>query len=162
MSSNRRIAIASDKSGFPLKDAVATYLQTRNDVEVIDYGLQNASEAEPYDGQAPKVARAIQESRADLGILVCGTGQGMAIVANKHRGIYAVVADSVFAAERGRIINNANVLTMGGWITAPLLGTQIVQGWLAADFTVTMEDRAEWLRAAFSRVGALEQENFRS
>jgi len=156
-----RIALVSDKSGYPLKSAVAEYLKTRDDIEVIDLGQSSPDEALPYDGQAPKVARALQEGKADRAVAVCGTGQGMAVVANKFKGVYAVVADSIFAAERGRIINNSNVLTMGGWITAPFLGVQIVQSWLALEFTQTMEDRAEWLSGAFARVQALEEENFK-
>ncbi len=159
MSKKRRVAVVSDKSGFPLKKAVAEYLASRDDVEVIDFGLNSAEENEPYDGQAPKVARAIQNGDADLGIAICGTGQGMGIVANKFRGVYAVVADTIFAAERGKIINNANVLTMGGWITAPFLGVQIAKAWLDAEFTVGMDDRAEWLKAAYGRVQKLEEEN---
>ena len=155
-----RVAIASDRSGFPLKDAVAEYLATRDDVEIVDFGLGSADENEPYDGQAPKVAHAIQKGDADLGILICGTGQGMGIVANKHKGIYAVVADSEFAARRGRIINNANVLTMGGWVTPPFMGVEIARAFLDSEFTVGMDDRAEWLRNAYGRVQDLEKETF--
>jgi ribose 5-phosphate isomerase B len=162
MSSRKRIAVVSDRSGFPLKAAVVEYLAGRDDVEVIDFGLASAEENEPYDGQAPKVARAIQNGEADLGIAICGTGQGMGIVANKFKGVYAVVADTIFAAERGKIINNANVLTMGGWITAPFLGVQITKAWLDAEFTVGMDDRAEWLRAAYKRVQQVESESFGS
>lgn len=156
----QKIAVVSDKSGYPLKKAVAEYLQTRDDVEVIDFGLNGPDENEPYDGQAPKVARAIQSGEADLGVAICGTGQGMGIVANKFKGVYAVVADTIFAAERGKIINNANVLTMGGWITAPFVGVQIVKAWLDASFTVGMDNRAEWLKAAYGRVQAIEERNF--
>ena len=156
-----RIALASDKSGFPLKSAVVEYLQSRDDIEVIDLGQNSPDESFPYVQQAPKVARAIQNGEADRGVLVCGTGQGMGIVANKFKGIYAVVADSIFAGERGKIINNANVLTMGGWITAPFLGVEIVKSWLAVGFTETMEDRAEWLAAAVEGVQQLEEEAFK-
>ena len=160
MADTTRIAIASDKSGFPLKSAVAEYLRERDDVILTDFGIPNLDEVQPYDAQAPKVARAIQTGEADRGILICGTGQGMAIVANKHKGVYAVVADTIFAGARGRVINNANVLTMGGWITAPYLGVEIVKRWLALAFTETMEERAEWLSGAFDRVRAIEEENF--
>lgn len=154
------IAIVSDKSGYPLKAAVVEYLESRGDVEVLDFGLNSADEVEPYDVQSPKVARAVQDGRAVRGIAICGTGQGMAIVANKFKGVYAVVADTVFAGDKGRIINNANVLTMGGWITAPKLGVDIVASWLGLEFTETMEDRAEWLKGAFERVQKIEAENF--
>lgn len=156
-----KVAVVSDKSGFPLKQAVVEYLQGRDDVELIDFGLNSAEENEPYDGQAPKVARAIQDGKADRAVAICGTGQGMAIVANKFKGVYAVVADSIFASSKGRIINNSNVLTMGGFITAPRLGVEIVQAWLDLEFTETMEERAEWLKGAFGRVQDLEKENFK-
>lgn len=155
------VAIVSDKSGYPLKEAVVQYLNGREDVEVLDFGLNGPEENLPYDEQAPKVARAIQDGRADKAVAICGTGQGMGIVANKFRGVYAVVADTIFAGERGKIINNANVLTMGGWITAPRLGVEIVQSWLDIKFTEKMEDRAEWLKAAYGRVQAIEENNFK-
>ncbi len=160
MAHKTTVAIASDKAGYALKSAVAEYLQERDDIELLDLGQDSADEAQPYDRQAPKVAQALQRGEAERGILICGTGQGMAIVANKHKGVYAVVADTVFAGSRGRVINNANVLTMGGWITAPVLGVEIVKSWLALQFTETMEDRAEWLSSAFARVQKLEEENF--
>ncbi|SIQ76194.1 ribose 5-phosphate isomerase B [Alkalispirochaeta americana] len=155
-----RLAVASDRAGYPLKQALLEHLTTREDLEILDLGQDSPDEARPYVEQAPKVARALQEGRADKGVLVCGTGQGMAIVANKFKGVYAIVADTVFAGERGRIINNSNVITLGGWITAPFLGIQIVESWLALEFTQTMEDRAEWLSSAFSGVQRLEEENF--
>ncbi|MGC9312579.1 MAG: RpiB/LacA/LacB family sugar-phosphate isomerase [Sediminispirochaetaceae bacterium] len=156
-----RIAIASDLSGFPLKQAVKEHLQKREDIEIIDFGIDSEENPQPYVVQAPKVAKAIQRGEADKGILICGTGQGMAIVANKHKGVYAVVADGVFSAERGKIINNANVLTMGGWITAPFLGTQIVDGWLSMEFTQKMEFKKDFLTNAFNQVVEIEKENFR-
>lgn len=161
MAEKTKIAVASDKSGFPLKKAVVEYLAARDDVEVLDFGAPSEDEANPYDVQAPKVALAVQKGEAHRGIAICGTGQGMAIVTNKFKGVYAVVADTVFAAQKGRIINNSNVLTMGGWITAPKLGVDIVESWLALSFTETMEDRAEWLSSAFERVKALEEDNFK-
>lgn len=156
-----RVAVASDKSGFTLKQAVVAYLSGRDDVIVTDYGIPSEEEPQPYDVQAPKVARAIQSGEADRGVLVCGTAQGMAIVANKFKGVYAVVADTVFAGDHGRVINNANVVTMGGWITAPVLGVEIVKSWLALEFTQTMPDRAEWLKGAFGRVQQIEEEQFK-
>ncbi|NLZ77157.1 MAG: RpiB/LacA/LacB family sugar-phosphate isomerase, partial [Spirochaetales bacterium] len=88
------------------------------------------------------------------------TGQGMAIVANKHKGIYACVVDDIFSAERAKIINNANIITLGGWITAPYVGTQIVDAYLAMEFTQKMEERKEFLTNSFNQVKVLEEENF--
>ena len=156
-----KIAIASDLSGFPLKEAVIEHLQKRDDIEVIDFGIESKENPKPYFEQAPKVAKAIQNGEAEKGILICGTAQGMAIVANKFKGVYAAVADGIFSAERGKIINNANVITMGGWITAPFLGTQIVDAWLSMAFTQKMEFKKDFLTNAFEQVQEIEKENFR-
>jgi ribose 5-phosphate isomerase B len=155
-----KLAIASDLSGFPLKKAIVNHLVENygDKIEVIDFGIESEEQPKPYFEQAPKVARVIQKGDAEKGILICGTGQGMAIVANKFKGVYAAVVDSVFAAERSKIINNANVITLGGWITAPFLGIQIVDGWLAMAFTQKMEFKKDFLTNAFNQVQKLEDE----
>lgn len=156
-----KIAIASDLSGFPLKKAIAEHLASRGDVELIDFGIASEDAPQPYFIQAPKVARAVQSGEAEKGILICGTGQGMAIVANKHKGVYACVVDDLFSGERAKIVNNANVITLGGWITAPFLGTQIVDAWLSVAFTQKMEFKKDFLTNAFGKVVELEGENFK-
>lgn len=160
MSKKTKIAIASDLSGFPLKEEVVKYLSDREDVEVIDLGIESTAAPKPYFEQAPKVAKAILSGEADKGILVCGTGQGMAIVANKFKGIYACVVDGVFSGERAKIINNANVITMGGWVTAPFLAVQIVEAWLSMSFTQKMEFKRDFLTNAFENVKKIEEDNF--
>jgi ribose 5-phosphate isomerase B len=155
-----KIAVASDLSGFPLKEAIVKHLREKNH-EVIDFGIPNETEAQPYFIQAPKTAIAVQKGEAERGILICGTGQGMAIVANKFKGIYACVVDDVFSGERAKIINNANIITLGGWITAPFLGCEIVDAWLAMGFTMKMEFKKEFLTNAFEEVKKLEEINFK-
>jgi ribose 5-phosphate isomerase B len=85
----------------------------------------------------------------------------MAIVANKHKGVYACVVDDIFSGERAKIVNNANIITMGGWITAPFLGTQIVDAWLSVQFTQKMEFKLDFLKNAFRQVQVLEEKNFK-
>ncbi len=157
-----KIAVASDLSGFPLKEGIVNHLKSKEGIEVIDFGIESEDKAKPYFEQAPPVARAIQAGTADRGILICGTGQGMAIVANKFKGIYACVVDDIFSGERAKIINNANVITLGGWITAPFLGKEIVDAWLSVGFTEKMESKADFLTNAFNQVLALEEENFKA
>ncbi|MBN2873656.1 MAG: RpiB/LacA/LacB family sugar-phosphate isomerase [Spirochaetales bacterium] len=157
-----KLAIASDLSGFPLAREIVKHLNENHpEIEVIDYGIESADAPKPYFEQAPKVAKAVQGGLAEKGILICGTGQGMAIVANKHKGVYACVVDDLFSGERAKIVNNANVITMGGWITAPFLGTQIVDAWLAMSFTQKMEFKKDFLTNAFNQVVAIESENFK-
>ncbi len=157
-----KLAIASDLSGFPLARELVKHLKENHpEIEVIDFGIESTDAPQPYFIQAPKVAKAVQKGEAEKGILICGTGQGMAIVANKHKGVYACVVDDVFSAERSKIVNNANVITMGGWITAPFLGTQIVDAWLAMSFTQKMEFKKDFLTNAFNKVIEIEQEMFK-
>lgn len=155
-----KLAIASDLSGFPLKTAIVAHLAEKyaDSIEVLDFGIESADKPKPYFEQAPKVAKLVQSGEAQKGILICGTGQGMAIVANKYKGVYASVVDSVFSGERCKIINNANVITMGGWVTAPFLGLEIVDGWLSMAFTQKMEFKKEFLTNAFEQVKKLEEE----
>ena len=155
-----KIAIVSDLSGFPLKEALVKHLREKNH-EVIDFGIPSDAEPSPYFIQAPKVARAMQKGEAERGIMVCGTGQGMAIVANKFKGVYACVVDDIFSGERAKIINNANVISLGGWITAPFFGCEIVDAWLSMAFTQKMEARKDFLANAFEEVQKLEEENFK-
>jgi len=156
-----RIVIASDLSGFPLKKEIITFLTEKGNIEIIDYGIASEDMPKPYFEQAAKAAKAIQQGIAERGILICGTGQGMAIVANKHKGIYACVVNDVFSGERARIINNANVITLGGWITAPFHAKEIVSGWLEMSFTQKMEFKRDFLENAFKKVTDIENENFR-
>lgn len=154
------IAIASDLSGFPLKKAIVEYLQERNDISILDFGIESEEKPAPYFEQAPKVAEAVACGEADKGILICGTGQGMAIVANKHKNVYACVVDGIFSGERAKIVNNANVITLGGWITAPFLSLQIVESWLAMQFAQKMEFKKDFLSNAFKEVQKIEEKNF--
>jgi ribose 5-phosphate isomerase B len=158
----QRIALASDLSGFPLKQEIVKHLKENHpEIEVQDFGIESPEAPKPYFEQAPKVARAIQAGKADRGILICGTGQGMAIVANKHKGVYACVVDDVFSGERAKIVNNANVITLGGWITAPFLGCQIVDAWLSMAFAQKMEFKKDFLTNAFNKVVEHESEVFK-
>ncbi len=162
MSDKIKLAIASDLSGFPLRQEILKHLAEKHpEIEVLDFGIEDADHPQPYFVQAPKVARAIQRGEAEKGVLICGTGQGMAIVANKHKGVYACVVDGVFSGERAKIVNNANVITMGGWITAPFLGCQIVDAWLSMAFTQKMEFKRDFLTNAFNKVVELEGEVFK-
>lgn len=157
-----KLAIASDLSGYPLAREIVKHLKENHpEVQVVDFGIESPDAPQPYFIQAPKVAKAVQKGEVEKGILVCGTGQGMAIVANKHKGVYACVVDDLFSGERAKIVNNANVITLGGWITAPFLGAQIVDAWLSVAFTQKMEFKKDFLTNAFNKVIELEAEQFK-
>jgi ribose 5-phosphate isomerase B len=156
-----KIAIGSDKSGFTLKEEVKKYLIDQGH-EVEDCGLTDPDGFKPYFEVAPVAARKIQNKEADRAILVCGTGAGMAIVANKFKGVYAVTVEGSYTARMSRIVNQANVITMGGWVVVPQQAVDMVSRWLAASFTEGFpEDRQKFLCNAFDQVGNIEEENFK-
>lgn len=153
----KKIIIGSDKSGFLLKEAVKLYL-VENGYEVTDGGTLKEDEPKPYFEVAEAVGRRMSEGEFEKAVLICGTGMGMAIVANKFKGVYAAVCENTFAAEKARAINDANVLTMGGWITAEIVGCEIVRTFLDTEFTQNLEEwRAKNLVNARIEVKKLEE-----
>ena len=107
----RKIVIACDHAGNEAKDAVIKYLREKG-YEVTDFGCDGTASVN-YPDYAHLVCQAIQENNAVLGILVCGTGIGMSMAANKHRGIRAALCENEFSAEMTRRHNDANVICMG-------------------------------------------------
>ncbi len=151
-----KFAVGSDKSGYPLRKEIEKYLAQKG-IETVVYGPQNEEEAVPFYKVAPLAARDIQQGRADLGILICGTGMGMSQVANKFKGIRAAVVESTYGAKMCKIINDSNILCMGGWMIAPTLGIQMVEEFLNASFTDGVEEwRKAWLENAKAKFAELE------
>jgi ribose 5-phosphate isomerase B len=127
-----RVALGADHAGVPLKDAVRALLQSRG-VDVQDLG-SNGPESVDYPDYAASVARAVAAGTADLGILVCGTGIGMAIAANKFAGIRAASVVDLESARLSREHNDANILALGARVTAPDTALQIVSTFLDTPF----------------------------
>jgi len=156
----RKIFIGSDKSGFALKEAIKSYLKD-NDYDVLDIGTTDEEKPFPFFEVAQVGAKKIQNHEFEQGILICGTGMGMSIVANKHEGVHAAACESVYAAEKARAINDCNVLCMGGWIIAPIMGVEMAKTFLNTNFTQNLEDwRARNLEKARVVVREIEKENF--
>ena len=154
----KKIIIGSDKSGFQLKEAVKAHLVEAG-YEVTDAGSQSEENAMFYYEAAENVAPKVGGGEFEKGILICGTGMGMSIVANKHKGVYAAVCENTYAAEKSRAINNANILTMGGWITGEVVGCQIADTFLNTEFTQNLEEwRANNLRNAEKKVKEIEEQ----
>jgi ribose 5-phosphate isomerase B len=129
-----RVALGSDDAGFPLKEIVRLHLETRG-IEIHDFGVASATPSETdYPDVAHAVARSIAAAEEQLGILICGTGIGMAMTANKVPGVRAAQAHDVYSAERARKSNNAQVLALGARVIGPELAMSIVDAFLGADF----------------------------
>jgi len=131
-----RIAIGSDEAGFGLKEMIRDYLTTQEIVaidDVKDFGVFSINPVD-YPDVAEMVAKAIAAGEYDRGILICGTGIGMAIVANKIPGVCAAQVYDSYSAERARKSNNAQIMTMGALITGEALAKNLVAIWLKSEF----------------------------
>jgi ribose 5-phosphate isomerase B len=127
-----RIVIGADHLGLELKSAIREHL-TQGGWNVTDMGVSDAAPVDyPDIGQA--LAERVAEGEFDRGILICGTGAGMAITANKVPGVRAVCVQDPYTAERAIASNNAQVITMGQLITGPAVAKMLVDIWLANEF----------------------------
>ena len=122
------IFIGSDHGGLEMKEELVKVLASRNQ-PVNDCGTTNG-ESVDYPDFAEKVAGAVSRGEAELGILVCGTGIGMSIVANKFPGVRAALATDEFMAQMAKEHNNANILVLGGRVLSVELATKMVNVWL--------------------------------
>ena len=127
-----KIALASDHAGYDLKTGVAGYLQTEG-LDFVDFGC-GPGESVDYVDYGAKAARAVVSGACDRAILICGTGLGMAIVANKFKGLRATPCWSEFTAEVSRSHNDSNCLTLGGRTLTLELARTIVRIWLETPF----------------------------
>ncbi len=128
-----KILLGSDDNGYTLKEDVKKYLQHLGH-ETIDLGCNSTSANVDYPDVAIELAERIARGDTDRGILICGTGIGMAITANKVPGVRAACCHDPYSAERARKSNNAQVMTMGAQIVAPTLARVLVDHWLASEF----------------------------
>ncbi|MFW6125716.1 MAG: ribose 5-phosphate isomerase B [Chloroflexota bacterium] len=127
-----RIAIGCDHRGLDLKNAIARLLAGEGHT-CQDSGCHDSGSVD-YPDFAADVARAVAEGRSDFGILICNTGIGMSISANKVPGAYAALCHDVTSAQRSRQHNNANVLCLGASVVGPDTAADIVRAYLSADF----------------------------
>ena len=126
------IAIGADHGGFELKEQVKKHLEERN-IAYKDFGTFS-SEAVDYPAIAKAVGEAVASGEYDCGILVCGTGIGMSIAANKVKGIRAACCSDTFSARFTKMHNNTNVLCFGGRVLGAGLALDVVDAYLDADF----------------------------
>lgn len=127
-----RYAVGCDHAGLPLKDLLVTELEARGHT-VDDLGT-HGPESVDYPLFAVRVARAVRDRRAEMGLLLCGTGLGMAIAANRVDAVRAVTVSEPFSARMARAHNDANVLCLGARVVGPGAAVEILRTWLDQDF----------------------------
>ncbi len=126
------IAIGADHGGFELKEHIVKYLKDKG-IDVKDYGTYNEDSIDYPDCAAP-VCKAVQDGTAERGILICGTGIGISMAANKYKGIRAALCSDVYSAKMTKQHNNANIICLGGRVTGRELAFMIVDAWMNAEF----------------------------
>ena len=132
MTEKQQVVIGSDHYGLPLKNVLRDHL-VASGYDVIDMGV-NTSNPIDYPDVGQALSERIRDGEFDRGILVCGTGAGMAIVANKVPGVRAVCIHDPFSAERARASNNAQIVTMGSQVVGDSMARMLIDVWLKAEF----------------------------
>ena len=131
----KKIIMAADRYGLDLKNAI------RMDLEKQGYEVYDVNPDGPmlYQDAACAVAGGVQSGEYDRGMAFCGTGMGVSIICNKHMGVYAALAESVYQARRARQVNNTNVLCMGGFLIGAEMGKEMANAWLSMEHMVDMD-----------------------
>jgi ribose 5-phosphate isomerase B len=127
-----KVAIDSDDAGIELKKVILEHLRSLP-VEVGDLNFMGSQKAD-YPDVGYNLAKRVARKEFDRGILICGTGLGMAMIANKVEGVYAGVCHDVYSAERLSKSNDAQILTMGARVVGPELAKTVVSAWMASQF----------------------------
>ncbi len=129
-----RIAVGADHAGVPLNARVVAELRAAgHDVE--DFGTHDATQPDDYPDYALLVGRAVQAGDAEIGILICGSGAGVSVAANKLKGVRAVMCSDTYTAHQSREHDDCNVLCLGARVTGVELALEIVRAFVAARFT---------------------------
>lgn len=127
-----KIAIGSDHAGLALKDEMVSLLRDMG-ADVTDMGT-DTPESVDYPDFGDKVSSAVSKGEMDRGVLICGTGIGMSIVANKHRNVRAALCSEPFSARMSRLHNDANILVLGGRVVGSELAKDIARVWMETPF----------------------------
>ena len=149
-----KIAIGSDHAGYQLKHAVIEHLKNKG-IACDDYGTGNGIDSVSYVAYGVSVARAVQQGKADFGIVICGTGIGVSVTVNKHRGIRGALCCNEYMARMARQHNDANVLAMGARVIGPALALAIVDAFLGESF-----ESGGRHQVRVNEIGAAEEQNF--
>jgi len=128
-----RVAVAADHAGVPLNEHVIRELRASGH-EVEDFGTHDAARPDDYPDYAEKVGEAVRSGRAEIGVVVCGSGVGACVAANKLRGVRAALCGDTYSARQSREHDDCNVLCLGARVTGVALAMEIVRAFTAARF----------------------------
>lgn len=162
MTMEKKIIIGADRLAVPLKDDLKKRLEEVHGYRVDDVGMQEGGEFISYIDTACRVAKELQKGNYERGILLCGTGAGMTLVANKFKRIRAVLCHNTYEARMCRTINNANVLCLGGGVLTAPIAEEMLDLFLETPFKEAFpKDRHDFLEFAQKEIARIEDENFK-
>ncbi|MGA9993849.1 MAG: ribose 5-phosphate isomerase B [Pyrinomonadaceae bacterium] len=142
-----KIAIGADHGGFPLNERVIEELRAAGH-EVLDFGTHDGSRPDDYPDYALAVGQSVQSGGADIGILICGSGVGACVAANKLKGVRAALCGDTYSAHQSREHDDCNVLCLGARVTGVELALEIVRAFVAANFTAEERHRRRLAKIA--------------
>jgi ribose 5-phosphate isomerase B len=128
-----KLAIGCDHGGFELKEEIVKFIKPSKNIDLTDYGTTGKDSVD-YPDFAKKVSEAVSSGAADRGILICGTGIGMSIAANRYPKVRAALCHDHFTAQMSRLHNDANILVMGERVIGKGVALEIVKTWLDTEF----------------------------
>lgn len=134
MTEMKTLAFGSDHAGYAMKEALKEYLKEKGGFEILDFGTDSDASCD-YPEFAKAVAKAVSEGKADQGVLICGTGIGMSIAANKVKGIRAALVGDAFSAQATREHNDANILCMGARVISEDQAKEFLDIFLNTEFS---------------------------
>ncbi len=156
-----RVGLAADFSAIRLKDLVKAYLLEQG-YEVMDLGQKEGEEDLIYPEAAKRLAAVIQTGQVEKGLIFCGTGGGVSIMANKFQGVYCVASEGIFTAYKMSQLNGANVLAMGKNVVGEMEACEMAQHFLTTEFCQDFTpERKDFVSSLRQRMVEIEAENFR-
>jgi ribose 5-phosphate isomerase B len=130
-----KIAIGADHGGHPLNEHIIEILGGAGGHEIVDFGTHDGTQPDDYPDYAVKVGEAVRDGRAECGIIICGSGVGASVAANKLRGVRAALCGDTYSAHQSREHDDCNVLCLGARVVGIEVATEIVRAFVGARFT---------------------------
>lgn len=160
MNEVKKIVLGADPFGFDIKEIIKKHLEELG-YEVTDVGTLSKNEPVDYYNVGYNVGKAIADKKFEKGLVFCGSGMGVNIVANKFPGVYCGIVESIYTAQLCRTINNCNVLSLGGFLNGPVKACKMVDAFLNTEFAASGDEvDPTFLKNAYIKISEIEKDIF--
>lgn len=160
MSTNKKIILGADPFGFDIKEVIKHHLQKLG-YEITDVGTLDKDHPVDYYNVGYNVGKAIADKKFERGLVFCGSGMGVNIVANKFPGVYCGIVESIYTAQLCRTINNCNVLSLGGFLNGAIKACKMVDAFLNTEFAASNDEVDPiFLKESYKKIAEIEKNIF--